>query len=102
MNATDLLLTADYDLAFTVDGDLAVGASDSQHQALLLLSQQGEWRQTPLAGVGLRRYENAPYGPAQVAALQREVTIQFTRDGYQLVDLDLRDLGNTRLNAIRP
>ena len=38
MNATDLLLTADYDLAITADGDLAAGESDSQHISLLLLT----------------------------------------------------------------
>ena len=38
MTATDLLLTADYDLAFTEAGDLAAGESDAQHLNLLLLT----------------------------------------------------------------
>ncbi|MBO2009163.1 hypothetical protein [Hymenobacter negativus] len=100
--ATDLLLAPDYDLAFTDAGDLAVGASDAQHLALLQLTNQGEWRQAPLVGIGLQRYLAAPYGPVQAAALQREFTIQLTRDGYQVLTLDLADLSAARLNAVRP
>lgn len=101
MPTTDLLLTADYDLAITEAGDLAVGESDGQHLALLLLTNQGEWREGPLVGIGLRRYQNAPLGPAETAALQREVSIQFTRDGYQVLDLDLSDLAAATINAVR-
>lgn len=102
MKATDLLLTADYDLAFTEAGDLAVGASDSQHLGLLLLTAQGEWRADPLVGIGLRQYQNAPLGPAETAGLQREVAIQLTRDGYQVLENDLSNLAAARLNAVRP
>ena len=100
--ATDLLLDAAYDLVFTDAGDVATGLSDAQHQALLLLTAPGEWRTAPLVGIGLRRYQNAPLGPAQVAALQREVTIQLVKDGYQVLDLDLSNLAAARLNAVRP
>ena len=100
MQATDILL-ADYDLAF-VDGDIAVGASDGQHLNLLLLSSPGEWRADPLVGVGLRRYQNAPLGPAETAALQREVAVQLERDGYQVLENNLSNLAAARLNAIRP
>jgi hypothetical protein len=100
--ANDLLLGTDYDLAFTEAGDVAVGTSDSQHIGLLLLSTQGEWRADPLVGIGLRRYQNAPLGPAETAALQREVTIQLTRDGYQVLDLDLSNMEAAVLNAVRP
>ncbi len=101
MTATDLLLTVDYDLAFTEAGDLAAGESDGQHLALLLLTGPGEWRADPLVGVGLRRYQSAPLGPAETAALQREVNIQLTRDGYQVLENDLSDLSAAVLNAVR-
>ena len=102
MQATDLLLAADYDLAFTPDGDIAVGDSDGQHLNLLLLTSPGEWRADPVVGVGLRRYQNAPLGPAETAALQREVAVQLERDGYQVLENDLSNLAAARLNAIRP
>jgi hypothetical protein len=102
MRATDILLDENYDLAFTPAGDVAVGESDGQHLSLLLLAAQGEWRADPLVGVGLRRYQSAPYGPAQAQALQREVAVQLERDGYQVLENDLSNLAAARLNAVRP
>lgn len=102
MRATDLLLNADYDLAFTEAGDLAVGESDGQHLSLLLLTGQGEWRADPLVGVGLRQYQSGPLGPAETAALQRELAVQLERDGYQVLENDLSNLAAARLNAVRP
>lgn len=101
MQATDLLLTADYDLAFTEAGDVAVGASDGQHLGLLLLTSQGEWREDPLVGVGLRTYQSGPLGPAETAALQRVVAVQLERDGYQVLENDLSNLAAAKLNAVR-
>ncbi len=102
MNATDILLDADYDLAFTSAGDLAVGESDGQHLSLLLLTNPGEWRADPLVGVGLRQYQSGPLGPAETAALQRVVAVQLERDGYQVLENDLSNLAAARLNAVRP
>ena len=53
-------------------------------------------------GVGLWRYQNAPYGPAQAQDLQREVAVQLQRDGYQVLENDLADLSTAKLNAVRP
>lgn len=100
--ATDLLLGPGYDLAFTDAGDLALGESDGQHLNLLLLTSQGEWRADPLVGIGLRRYQSAPYGRAQAQALQREVAVQLQRDGYEVLENDLADLSAAKLNAVRP
>lgn len=83
MNATDLLLSEAYDLA-TDGGDFLTGLSDAQHQDLLLLTAQGEWRQSPLTGIGLLRYLAGPMDNTRRAALQREATIQLERDGYRV------------------
>jgi len=98
--AVDFLLDNSYDLGFT-RGDFDLGESDQQHLDLLLLTGQGNWRQDPVVGVGLPRYLLAPYGAIQVAALSRDVTIQLERDGYQVLELDLSDLGAAVLNAER-
>jgi hypothetical protein len=100
--ATDLLLDENYDLAFSPGGDLAVGESDAQHIDLLLRTSQGEWRATPLVGIGLLRYLLSPYGPAQAGALSREVGVQLVQDGYQVLELDLADLSTATINAERP
>ena len=98
---TDLLLDDFYDLA--VDGgDFVTGASDDQHVALLLLLGQGELRADPLAGIGLRRYQSAPMGPAQRAELARDITIQLTRDGYRVDTVEVFSDGQLTLDATRP
>ena len=43
MNVCDLLLDDDLDMCVK-GGDLAIGESTVQHQALLLFANQGEWR----------------------------------------------------------
>ena len=100
--ATDFLISDESDLAITPAGDLALGESDSQHVGLLLLTNQGEWRQDPLVGIGLRRHQSAPMGAVETAALQREIDIQLTRDGYQVLEMDLSDLSAAVINAERP
>jgi hypothetical protein len=102
MKANDLLLDATYDLAIGPGGDLLVGESDAQHLDLLLQTFPGEWRADPLVGIGLVRYLNSPYGPAQAAAFGREVTIQLVRDGYRVLALNVADLVAITLNAERP
>jgi|GEM_PF-479647 len=99
--ATDILLTTDYDLDFTPAGDLAVGASDDQHVALLLLTNQGEWKGDPLVGIGLRRYQNGPLGPTEQAQLNRELSLQLQRDGYQVNQARIDPAGNLTLDAYR-
>lgn len=100
--ATDLLLDDSGDLAISAAGDLLAGESDQQHVELLLRTSQGEWRQSPLVGIGLVRYLLAPYGSLQAAALSREVAVQLEQDGYQVLQLDLQDLSAAIINAERP
>lgn len=34
-------------------GDFVISEATKQHQELLLLTQSGEWRETPMAGIGI-------------------------------------------------
>ena len=101
MSVLDLLLTEDFDLAFTPQGDVAIGESDAQHVQLLLQTNQGDWREDALVGVGVTRYLKAPYGPAQAAELGREITIQLERDGLRVLEVEVSDLANAHINAER-
>ncbi|MCC3159526.1 hypothetical protein LJ737_19950 [Hymenobacter sp. 15J16-1T3B] len=101
MTATDLLLDANDDL-LVERGDFVAGPADAQHIDLLLRTAQGDWRADPLVGVGIARYQKAPYGATQAAALTRAVGIQLERDGYQVLALDLTDLSDATIDADRP
>ncbi len=99
--ASDILLDENYDLAIS-GGDFVVGESDDQHIALLLLTAQGEWRQSPLTGVNLLRYQSGPMDTAGRAALQRERAIQLERDGYAVNVLSVSAQAQLTIDAHRP
>jgi hypothetical protein len=101
MIAGDFQLDASYDLA-TDGGDFVSGEADEQHQALLLLTNQGEWRQSPLTGVGLLRYQSGPMDSTRRGSLQREITIQLERDGYKVATVAVAPDSELTLDAYRP
>ncbi|MCB2379792.1 hypothetical protein LGH70_19505 [Hymenobacter sp. BT635] len=101
MKSLDILLDESFDLAVSAQGDFVLGESEAQHVDLLLQSRQGDWRENPLVGVGIARYLKAPYGPAQAAVLGREISVQLERDGLQVLELDVADLSDFKLNAER-
>lgn len=68
---TDILLL-DFDLQNS-NGDWAAGASDQQHQSLLLLTEKGEWRENPARGVGLNRWVLDEQPENLRAAIKREL-----------------------------
>lgn len=76
----DILLNPETMDLMIENGDLVVGNSDTQHQALLLLIEKGELKQFPTAGVGSIKYLEAEDN----AALFREIRNEFTADGMQV------------------
>ena len=97
----DLLTDENYDLLL-VNGDFVFGPSDEQHLALLHLTSQGEWRQSPLTGINLLRYQSGPLDNTRRAALQREGTIQLERDGYRVATYTVNAEAQLSLDARRP
>lgn len=82
----DILLSSQSDLAVSA-GDFAQGDCLKQSQMLLLLTNKGEWKQHPVAGVGAGNYLET----ASTAALSREIREQFSRDGMQVSSVLIRD-----------
>ena len=85
----DILLDDTYDL-LAQDGDLLAGDCLLQQQAVLLASGEGEWKQSPVAGIGLDAYlldEN------ELGAF-RKIRSQFTSDGLRLTTLKKQTDGN--------
>jgi len=72
------------DLLFE-NGDLVFTESDSQHWQDLIASHVGAWKESPLLGVGLRDYLNAPADQALV--LERDIRLNLTADGYVIETL---------------
>jgi hypothetical protein len=59
-------------------GDLAIGPVGDDNAKLLLATSKGDWKGSPLTGIGVVRFLNAPDG----RALEREVRIQLEADGF--------------------
>lgn len=80
----DIVLDSDFDLVIE-NGDFVVADGTVQHQALLLLSAPGEWRQTPLIGVNLRQFtlDN------EIEAARGVIRKQFELDGMRVNAVDL-------------
>jgi hypothetical protein len=101
MDAQDFLLDGGYDLAIE-GGDFVAGFSDYQHQDLLHLTAQGEWRQNPLSGINLLRWQAGPMDASRRAALQREGTLQLERDGYRVATYSVTAAAELSIDAFRP
>lgn len=76
---TDIALTPDLDIK-VADGDLVTEENLKQAQQLLLVTNKGEWKQHPTAGVGVANYLET----ASAGELSREIREQFSRDGMKV------------------
>jgi hypothetical protein len=77
----DILLdTSSNDLLIDSTGNLKIGNSDQQHQALLLLLDKGSLKENPDTGVGTFKYLEAE----DPGTFLREVRMQFAGDGMQI------------------
>lgn len=74
--------------------DLVVGESTLQHQQLLLITQPGEWKEAPLAGVGLTDWLN----DERNGDLVTEVRRQFKSDGMTVSEISYAN-GKLKIDA---
>jgi len=88
----DILLDENFDV-IAENGDFKMGDATLQNQQLLLLTGKGEWKQSPVVGIGLAEYllDDAP-----VDELHQEIQKQFSLDGMKVKKIE----GNTWQNTI--
>jgi hypothetical protein len=93
--ANDIILHEGYEPVIA-DDDFTVGESAAQHEKLLLVSHQGEWRQHPACGVGIQRYINDEAPGDLVSAIRTELrndgmkvrTVRITADEKIVIDAE--------------
>lgn len=90
MNAIDFLLDDNGD-ELILNGDLVLGGSDDQHITDILASYPGEWKQSPLCGVNIRRAING----SMDGRIRRDVRLQLEADGYKVKNITFTE---TELN----
>jgi hypothetical protein len=97
----DILHTPDGDLAFR-NGDFIVGDSDAQHVQDITFAMPGDFRQSPLVGVGIMNYLNGPVDASGFINLRKTIRLQLQADGYIIAKLTLaKDLKTFNVEAER-
>ena len=73
-----------------VDGDLVISESREQHTALLLSSSPGHWRASPVIGVGMQNWLNAPHTERHRNSLAQMIRKQMDADGLApgIIEID--------------
>ncbi len=79
----DYLLDENYDLLIK-DGDFVVDECDDLDIELILLTEKGNWKESPMTGVGIRKWTNATMNSTLMQQLEREVRIQLNGDGFEV------------------
>jgi hypothetical protein len=95
MKVFDLLLDAELGLAIE-GGDFVIGESTKQHQQLLLLSEQGDWRENPPVGVGIRTMVLDDMPAVGIVATIQD---QLDADGQDIAELTISAEGALHLLA---
>ena len=95
--ASDILLDEDDDLLFE-NGDLVLGASEEQEISLILRTNQGDWRQSPLTGFGVGKRTRNEVNRSE---FERELDTQLRLDGFDDTQVRLTEQGELSINARR-
>ena len=90
----DILLDENLDLLI-VDGDFVVGESTAQHQKILMLADKGEFKESPMRGVGALRFLEE----ARPDNLLREIRQEFTIDGMLIEGIKIDSLSGIQIEA---
>ncbi len=99
--ATDILLDSDGDLIWQ-DGDLVIGDSSEQNIENILAAQKGEFRQSPLVGVGILNYLSSSMTFITRRKLEREISMQLAADGAAEVEASFSKEGKLQVTAVYP
>ena len=75
------------ELGFIIEnGDFKASLCDNQNIQALIISQQGEFKEFPLFGIGIDTYLN---GSGVEQELRSLINTQLLRDGAVIIDLQL-------------
>lgn len=78
----------DFDIEFN-NGDFQVGNSENQSVEMLLISEQGEWKEHPEAGCGILNAKNGVID----RMLYRRIGVQLEADNFEVKGIDINEKG---------
>lgn len=98
--AKDIMLDDGNELLIS-NGDFEVKHSDGQHVKLILLSEEGAWRQQPFIGIGIRRVMNMKLNGVDRLVLQKRIASQLEYDGYGVSKVQVQNEGKLSIDYER-
>lgn len=98
--ATDILVNDENDLIIE-HGDLVVGFSDVQHIDHMLRANKGDFKESPLIGIGVAKYRDASVSSVLIDKFKKDVSIQLEYDGFSNIDINTTDFKEIFINADR-
>ncbi len=93
--ATDYIVDENFDLVIE-NGDFKKGDATLQHQKMLLLSQKGNFKQSPTVGVGIRDFINED---TDADTLQSVIQEEFEKDGMRIAKMILNSFSDIEIEA---
>jgi phage baseplate assembly protein W len=91
-----------------VNDDLIIAASDfkkvesdEQHITDILMTRKGSWKRSPITGVGLFDYINAPNTKLINDELHQKIKLQLENDGFDDVKVLMNGIMNFSIDANR-
>ena len=99
--ATDIQLQSDGDIA-VVAGDLGIEASDMQHIRDILLAEKGDWKFSPITGVGISSWLNAPSTAETMQILRQRIRRQLEADAFEDISIKMNKTNEkVTIDAVR-
>lgn len=93
----DILLGTS-DLA-SKNGDFALGLPDQQNVELLLRLNEGDLKSSPVSGIGLLRFYDAPMSSSNKASFIKKVSLQIINDGGEVPLVDVSGQGDITIKT---
>lgn len=94
----DILIDNNGDVLFE-NGSLKIGVSDEQDVVLIVNSCQGDWKRSPLVGVGIEYYMASS---GKTLEIKQKISSQLTSAGFRNVKVSVYQSGeniNYSVNA---
>jgi hypothetical protein len=95
--ARDILLD-EYDDLLIEGGDFVVDESTKQEVDLIIRTDQGDWRASPMTGFGVARRTRSEVNRTQ---FERDLNSQLVLDGFTNTQVSLAQNGQFTVNASR-
>lgn len=97
---TDILLDDNMDLLIS-NGDFVIDDSEEQVQELILVANQGSFRESPLTGIGIIKFVKSRFTVDQIDALRQKIRLQLQYDGYDTVKTQINSFTDIEITATR-